>query len=442
MLSREQNDMLTQTGAGTPMGEYFRRFWQPVALVEELPEADCPPIRVNIMDEELVAFRDSEGKVGLLDARCPHRGAHLFFGRNEECGLRCVYHGWKFDRHGKAMDLPNVPPDSNLHKSVRTQAYPVREFGEIVWAYLGPRAEKLTGGSLPELPHLEFACLPPGHRYVTKQRFDCNWAQIIEGDLDTAHFSFLHMPAPSVPSAMHSHSQADEQRLRWMRDDPMPQFQVLEHECGFVVAAARMADGQKYWRMTQFLLPSHGTGPSTLPGETYHGFTIVPISDTAAWCYAYSWNPERPLTDEERAKLDAGWALVCERDENYIPVRNAHNDFMIDRDEQKHRTFTGVKGLAEQDSMIQHSQGPIADRTREILTGTDAAVVRFRSKLLKGASELANGKEPDAPMRHDLFRARPGSWLANMERSLDQVMLERFGDPLGRVHEPAKTAAE
>ncbi len=442
MLTAEQNTMLTQTGPGTPMGEYFRRFWQPVALTEELREPDSPPIRVNIMGQELVAFRDTEGEVGVLDARCPHRGAHLFFGRNEECGLRCIYHGWKFDRHGKAMELPNVAPDSNLHKTVRTKAYPVREFGEMIWAYLGPNPAKLPGGKLPDLPMLEFGMIPAANRFVTKQLFECNWAQIIEGDLDTAHFSFLHMPAPSVSSTTHAHSQADEQRLRWMRDDPMPLFEVLEHECGFVAAAARAADDKKYWRMTQYLLPTHGTGPSTLPGETYHGFTIVPISDTACWAYVYSWNPERSLSDEERAKLDAGWALTCERDENYVPVRNVHNDFMIDRDEQKHRTFTGVKGLAEQDSMVQHSQGPIVDRTREILTATDAAVVRFRSKMLKGAQDLANGTEPEAPYKHDLFRARPGSWLADGDMSVKDVMLARFGDPLGRVSENLPQAAE
>jgi phthalate 4,5-dioxygenase len=435
MFSREQNDMLTQTDAGRPMGEFFRRFWQPVALVEELPAADGPPVRVNILGQELVAFRDTQGDVGVLDARCPHRGAHLFFGRNEECGLRCIYHGWKFDRHGKAMELPNVPADSNMHKTVRTRSYPVREAGEIVWAYLGPPASELPGGELPDLPRLEFTCVPDSYRYVSKQRFECNWAQIMEGDLDTAHFSFLHMPAPSVASAHHTHSQADEKRLRWMRDDPMPLFEVLEHETGFVAAAARAADGQKYWRMTQFLLPTHGTGPSTLPGETYHGFTIVPINDTSCWCYVYSWNPERPLGNEERSKLADGFALVCDRDENYIPVRNVENDFLIDREEQKHRTFTGVKGLAEQDSMVQHSQGPIADRTREILTGTDKAVIRFRNMMLKGAIDLAKGQEPAAPGLSALYKARPGSWLATNEMTVEDVMLARFGDPLGRVHD-------
>ena len=442
MLSREQNNMLTQTDADTLMGAYFRRFWQPVALAEELPDADGPPIRINVLGEELVAFRDSDGHVGVLDAHCPHRGANLFFGRNEECGLRCVYHGWKFDRHGKALDLPNVPADSNLHKTVRTKAYPTQEFGDIIWIYMGPAAKSLPGGVLPDAPKLEFGCVPESHRFVTKQRFDCNWAQIIEGDLDTAHFSFLHMPAPSEPSVYHPHSTADEKRLRWMRDDPMPQFEVLEHECGFVVAGARSADGQKYWRMTQYMFPAHGTGPSTMPGETYHGFTIVPISDTSCWAYAYSWNPERPLGGEERAKLDAGWGLVCERDENYMPVRNASNDFMIDRHEQKHRTFTGVKGLAEQDSMIQHSQGPIVDRTRETLTGTDAAVVRFRTLLLQGAQALADGVEPNAPYQAEAFCNRPGSWLAASEKSLDIVMMERFQNPLGRVRDNTAAAAD
>ena len=194
--------------------------------------------------------------------------------------------------------------------------------------------------------------------------------------------------------------------------------------------------------MTQYLLPTHGTGPSTLPGETYHGFTIVPISDTACWAYTYSWNPDRPLSNEERTKLDAGWALVTERDENYVPVRNVHNDFMIDRDDQKHTSFTGVKGLAEQDSMIQHSQGPIVDRTKEILTGTDVAVSRFRTKMLAGAMDLAKGREPLAPTMPEAYRARPGSWLADASLSVEQVMLDRFQDPLGRVPADVKTAAE
>lgn len=428
MLSAEDNEILTRTGADTPMGQYFRRFWQPVALSEELPERDGPPIRVRIMGEDLVAFRDSEGRVGLFDRRCPHRGADMFFGRNEDCGLRCVYHGWKFDVTGKAVDLPNVPPGARHHQTVRIKSYPAREYGDIVWAWLGPPER------MPDVPKLEFGLMPPARRYVMKQLIECNWAQVIEGDLDTSHFSFLHMPAPSVPSNENPDAPADARRLRWIRNDPMPRFQILDHDVGFVVGGARKADQEGiYWRMTQFMLPSHGTGPSTMPGETYFGFTVVPITDEACWIYCYAWNPERDIGPEERAKLKKGHGIIAEVGPDYVPLRNRSNDFQIDRQVQKNQTFTGIKGLAEQDMMIQQSQGFIADRTREILTATDAAVVRFRRTLLAGAKALMEGEEPAAPWRPEAYRTRPGSWFAAEGVDFEDVLLERFGDRRGRV---------
>lgn len=429
MLTASDNETLTRTNAGTPMGEYFRRFWQPVALAEELGGPDGAPVRVNILGEQLVAFRDSEGRVGLLDSACPHRGANLYFGRNEECGLRCVYHGWKFDVNGKAMDLPNVPEGAALHETVRARAYPTREYGGFIWAWFGdPQA------NLPEVPQLEFGLVPAESRYVTKQLMECNWAQVMEGDLDTAHFSFLHMPAPSVPSNANPDAPADERRLNWIRRDPIPRFTVEEHEVGFVIGGERAADeGQHYWRMTQYLVPSHGTGPSALPGETYFGFTIVPITDESCWMFTYGWNPERPIDSEERAKFSAGHGVIAELDENWRPLRNRDNEFMLDRDAQRDRTFTGVKGLAEQDSMVQHSQGAIVDRTREHLTATDAAIVRFRRRVIGDAKALAEGRLPDAPAHHHLYTTRPGSWFAAEGARLQDVMQERFGHPLGRV---------
>jgi phthalate 4,5-dioxygenase oxygenase subunit len=433
MLTAAENDLLTRTDVGTPMGEYFRRFWQPVGLSEELREPDGPPIRVNILGEQLVAFRDSDGWLGLIDSRCPHRGANLFFGRNEECGLRCVYHGWKFDVNGKAMDLPNVPPGARHHDTMRVKAYPTRDYGEFVWAYMGPPAEGLPGGKLPEIPQIEFGQVGPENRYVTKQLLECNWAQIIEGDLDTSHFSFLHMPAPHVLSNENPDAPADERRLRWIRNDPIPKFSIKEHEVGFIVGGVREADGEKYWRMTQYMLPSHGTGPSTMPGETYFGFTVVPIHDEASWVFTYAWNPERVIDEEEREKFRKGHGVIAELGADYKLLKNRSNDFMIDRDEQKHRTFTGVKGLAEQDAMVQQSQGYIVDRTRENLTATDAAVVRFRRTVMKGASALADGTEPKAPQLHEYYRTRPGSWFAPEGAPFEDVLQERFGDPLGRV---------
>jgi phenylpropionate dioxygenase-like ring-hydroxylating dioxygenase large terminal subunit len=433
MLTAAQNDLLTRTGVETPMGQYFRRFWQPVALGKEVAEPDGPPVRVNVLGEALVAFRDTKGRIGLVDSVCPHRGANLFFGRNEDCGLRCVYHGWKFDVDGNPVDLPNVRPGVSLHDTVKLKAYPTREFGGFVWAWMGPPADRLPGGTLPEVPQLEFGLVAPENRYITKQLLECNWAQIMEGDLDTSHFSFLHMPAPSVPSNENPDAPADERRLRWIRNDPMPDFSIMEHEVGFVVGGMREADGEKYWRMTQYMVPSHGTGPSAMPGETYFGFTAVPVTDEATWVFTYAWNPERVIDEAERAKLHNGFGIIAELGTDYMPLKNRSNDFMIDREEQKHRTFTGVKGLAEQDAMIQQSQGYIADRTRENLTATDAAVVRFRRVVMEGAEQLASGVEPEAPQLHDLYTARPGSWFAAEGIPFEDVMQERFGHPLGRV---------
>jgi phenylpropionate dioxygenase-like ring-hydroxylating dioxygenase large terminal subunit len=434
MLAAADNALLTQTGADTPMGQLFRRFWLPVALSRELAEPDGAPIRLQIMGEALVAFRDTEGRVGLVEPRCPHRGADLYFGRNEACGLRCVYHGWKFDVTGKAVDLPNVPSESTYHQKIAIKAYPTREFGEIVWAYLGPPGRLGAPGRLPEVPELEFGLLPPSHRFVTKKLQQCNWAQCMEGGLDTAHFSFLHMPAPGIRSDENPDAPADARRLRWIRNDPMPKFSIAEHEVGFVVGGARKADGgERYWRTAQFMLPAHATTPSTLPGETYFGYSFVPISDAACWVYTYAWNPDRPIGAAERAKLQVGHGIMAEIGPDYVPLRNRANDYLIDRDNQRQQTFTGVRGVAEQDQMIQESQGLIADRAYENLTATDAAVVRFRRLMLDAAKALAEGREPKAPWHHQSYRLRSGSWIAAEGVPFEAVMTERFGDPIGRV---------
>jgi phenylpropionate dioxygenase-like ring-hydroxylating dioxygenase large terminal subunit len=431
VLSAADNELLTRTGAGTPMGEYLRRFWLPVLLARELPAADGPPLRVTVLGEELVAFRDTEGRVGLLDPRCPHRGANLFYGRNEECGLRCVYHGWKFDVHGRCVDMPTMPPESGFREKVRAGAYPTREWGELVWAYLGPPALE------PPLPQLEFAVLPPAHRFVSKKLQQCNWAQACEGALDTAHFSFLHMPVWSGDDAVDaavSRSSVDRQRTRWMRDDPRPEFEVVRHDVGFVAGAARKADGHdRYWRIAQFMLPNHALTPNAFSGENIHGQTWVPISDEAAWVFCYTWNPDRPLTEEERRAYRGGRTVHAEVDERGVPLRNRDNDYLIDRDAQRRRTYTGIQGVSEQDAMIQDSQGFIADRTREHLGPTDAAIIEFRRMVLRGARDVQGGVEPAAARNGAGYRLRGGSLLAHRRLSFAEVMLARFGDPVGRV---------
>jgi len=429
MLSAADNELLVRTSAGTPMGEYFRRYWLPVALSKEMPGPDSPPIRVKVMGEELVAFRDTNGRVGLIEPRCAHRGSSLFFGRNEECGLRCIHHGWKYDVEGRCVEMPNVEADAGMRGKIFIKAYPTREFGELVWAYLGPREV------MPELPQLEHGVLPASHRYVTKRLQQCNWAQSMDGAVDTAHFSFLHMPAPKFVSNSNATIAADENRIRWLRNDPLPRFTILDHDVGFVVGGARKADGKElYWRITQFMLPTHSITPSAMPGEVYYGYTWVPVDDESCWIYIYGWHPERALSAEERAKFDTGgYGQFAELGPDYIPLRNRSNDYLIDREQQKHVSFTGVRGVAEQDTMAQESQGVIADRTKEHLSATDVGVVHFRRLMLKEAKALRDGREPAAAQHPQSYRLRSGGAVLSSEMSFEDVMKQRFGSATGKV---------
>ncbi|MGB7181714.1 MAG: Rieske 2Fe-2S domain-containing protein [Burkholderiaceae bacterium] len=424
------NELLVRTDAGTPMGEYFRRYWQPVALSREMPGPDSPPIRVRAMGEDLVAFRDTEGRVGLIEPSCAHRGTSLFFGRNEDCGLRCVHHGWKYDINGQCIDMPNVEPGSPMHGKISIKAYPTREFGDMVWAYFGPK-DKMP----QQLPQLEHGLLPASHAYVTKRLQQCNWAQSMDGALDTAHFSFLHMPAPSLTSNDPANIAADERRIRWLREGPIPEFTIVDHDVGFVIGGSRKADAdESYWRITQFMLPAHSITPSAMPGEIYYGYTWVPANDTSCWIYVYAWHPDRAITEQERALFDqGGFGQFAELGPDWVPIRNRTNDYLIDRDDQKHRTFTGVRGIAEQDALAQESQGVIADRTIEHLTASDVGVVHFRRLMLKEAKALAAGTEPVAATRHDSYRLRAGGALLSKELSFEDTMKQRFGSVTGKV---------
>jgi phenylpropionate dioxygenase-like ring-hydroxylating dioxygenase large terminal subunit len=429
MLTRAQNETLTRTGPGTPMGALFRRFWVPVLLSRELPERDGPPVRVTVMGEELIAFRDSAGEVGLVEPRCPHRGANLFFGRNEDCGIRCAYHGWKFDVRGQCLEMPTMERDAPTYEHVRSRAgivaYPTREWGECVWAYLGP-AE-----AMPPLPELEFALVDPAHRYVSKKLQECNWAQSAEGAIDTAHFSFLH--APVGDNALATLPPGYGEQVRWMKADGAPRYTVVEHEAGLILGGERRADeGETYWRIAQYLMPNHSLAPGGAAGQTNHGQTWVPIDDTSCWIYSYSWNPDRPLSDGERAAYANGAAIHAQVDDQYVPIRRRANDYLIDRDLQKRESFTGIKGISEQDAAIQDSQGRIHDRTREMLGPTDLGVARFRTLMLGAARDLAVGKAPEAAMDSAAYRVRSGLIVAPSELAFEAVMERRFGHSKGR----------
>ncbi len=436
MMSQADNEFLTRSGPGTPMGALLRRFWMPALLTEELPERDGPPKRIKILGEDLLAFRDSNGRVGIVEPRCPHRGAELYFGRNEQCGLRCVYHGWKFDVDGNCVDLPTSPPESGYKDKIRLLSYPVREWADMVWVYMGPREH------MPELPQLEMGLLPAASRFVTKKWQDCNWVQSLEGAIDTSHFSFLHMvltkDQEAARKAMARAAIADQStpddRIRWVQNDPRPRFEVVGHDAGLVIGGARRTDGPDlYWRIAQFLMPNPAYPPAAMPGETYHGQCWVPVDDTTCWIYTYSWQPERPFTNAERERFAGGFNVHAEVDASYMPLRNLRNDYLIDRKAQKHDSYTGIVGVSEQDAAIQDSQGPIQDRTKEHLGPTDVGIVEFRKLVMGAARALANGDAPKAAALPSRYAVRSGGWVTAPSRTLPEAMTERFGHPHGYV---------
>ena len=421
MLSREENELLTKTGSRAPAGEYFRRYWLPALLSSEVPEPDCPPVRVRLLGEDLVAFRDSKGRVGLLDEACPHRRASLFWGRNEECGLRCVYHGWKFDVEGNCVEMPNEPPEYCFESKVRMAAYPTREYGGVIWAYMGP------SNHMPELPKLEWARVPESHRFVSRRRQETNYLQAIEGGIDSSHSNFLHASVEAfrvTDSYLDKVRQSDNLRAKYHLLDKAPRFTVHKTDYGLVIAVRRNAgEDAYYWRLTQFLLPSHTMIPYQ-KGHCIHGHCWVPRDDHTCWVWTISWNPERPLSQEE-------WEAI--RNESFVhvkadpvtlrPLRNLDNDYLVDRKQQRNSSMTGIHGFAAQDQAIQESMGPIVDRTRERLGTSDTAIIAMRRLLLEEIRALQNGKEPIAAHRGDLYWVRPVSMVLNREKPFDEDTL-------------------
>lgn len=437
MLTAQENATLTQTGPDTPMGQLMRRYWQPALLSREL-EPDGAPKRIKLLGEDFLAFRDTDGRVGIVEPRCSHRGANLFFGRNEACGLRCAYHGWKFDTSGNCVEMPTAPPAvaENILSKAAIRALQVREWGDCIWAYMGD-------GEAPALPHMGFAMAPASHRFVSKKLQQCNWAQAAEGGIDTAHFSYLHAGVRDGErvglNVIHNMAPPEGENeppniasFRWMIEDSSPRFTIQEHAAGFVIGAARRADEeQTYWRMTQFLMPNHSYAPGNFPGFNQLANTWVPIDDESCWIFCYAWNPDRPISDRERERFAAGSGIFAAVDDKYVPVRRRENDYLIDREDQKNRNYIGIEGISEQDQAIADSQGLIADRTRELLGQTDLAIVRFRQLLLGACAGLPEGAIPrgaDAPEAYDVSS---GDTVARLDTPLPEVLQDRFGAKWG-----------
>ena len=381
MLRNDQNDLLTQTGPGTPMGRMFRSYWIPALLADELPENDCPPVRVKLLSERLLAFRDTEGRYGLIDEFCAHRGVSLWFGRNEECGLRCVYHGWKYDVTGQCIEVPSEPDESGFSRKIKLQSYPLVERGGILWTYMGPPEAQ------PPLPEWEFITVPRSQTFTTKRVQETNWLQAMEGGIDSSHVSFLHR-GDLNSDPLFKGAKGNQYNL----NDARPVFEVVESAGGLHIGARRNAEaGHYYWRITQWVMPSFTMIPPR-GNHAVHGHFWIPIDDENCWTWSYDYHPTRDLTHAELAAMRDGKGIhVKYVPGTFRPLANKDNDYLIDRAAQKAgRTFSGVEGIAMQDASLQESMGPIVDRTKENLVSTDNGIIMARHRLLRALKALTD----------------------------------------------------
>ena len=430
MLTHAENERLTRTGPNTDMGAVFRSYWHPALLSRELEPAG-PPKRLRILNEDFIAFRNAEGRVGVIEPRCSHRGADLYFGRNEACGLRCAYHGWQFGVDGQCLDVPTAGEEQadRIKAKAAIRSLKVEEKGDLIWVHLGQPQSSV--------PNLDFMQLPSSHYFVSKKLQQCNWAQAVEGGIDTAHFSYLHANIEDGERVGLMPSQGlneppENGRYRWMIEDSAPQFTVLEHDAGLLLCAARQADNnQRYWRLTQFMMPNHSMAPNSFPGDNHSGNTWVPIDDHSCWIYCYAYNPERPLSAQERTLYAGGFGIFAEVDEDYVPLRRRENDYLLDRELQHSGNFTGIIGISEQDAAIADSQGLIADRTRELLGQTDLGIVRFRQTMFHAADQVAAGQAPLGSDTHAAYQVRSGDAMSDPQAEAGKVADERFGQQAG-----------
>ena len=416
MLSIADNDLLTHVGPGTPMGEYLRRYWIPTLLSEEVPEPDCPPVRVTILGEVLIAYRDTDGVVGLIDNYCPHRRASMFFGRNEECGLRCVYHGWKFDAAGNCVDMPSEPAESNFKDKVKITAYPTKEAGGVVWSYMGP------ADHTPEMPDLGWASCPDENRFLTKCVQECNWLQALEGGIDSSHISFLHSSLkPADYTLTVSNSDAQGTALQ----DRSPRFVLDETDYGLTIGARRTTpEGKYYWRITPWMLP-YGMIVPAEEDAVMTGNMYVPADDNTALVFRASWHPGRALTPAERTEYETGgYFHEAVMPVTYRAYANKGNDYLIDREKQRTVSYSGIKGIQAQDMAVIESMGAISDRNREHLGTSDSAIIGARRRLLREVRNFQEGIEPFAPQHGELYRIRSAAVEAPQDVPLKEVAAE------------------
>lgn len=388
MLTPEENAILTEVGPGTPMGDLMRCHWTPVCLSEEVAEPDGAPVLIEVLGVRLVAFRDTDGRLGLLDERCPHRLASLVLGRNEDCGLRCLYHGWKFDVTGKVVAMSSEPEGSPLMSKVRHRAYPTEEWGGFVWAWLGDENEVR--------PFQVPAFAPTGTERVSilKIRVPANWAQITEGQIDSAHSSSLHS-SDMVPARVEG-AAADDKSWYRPSTDKSPRMQTQTTSYGFHYAAIRRpiknAATHNYVRVTEYIAPYVSLIP---PNSSYNVATvIVPVDDETSMFHFIAWGNPESTPDTETWRSFAHAVPGEDLDPlTWLTYGNMDNRFRQNRDRMKDGNFTGIEGIPNQDIAMWVSMGRIVDRTHDILGASDIAIVEFRRLMVDAAMRVAAGGE-------------------------------------------------
>ena len=397
-MTPEDHKLLSETGKGTAMGELLRRFWMPAVLSRELPEADGAPVRVRLLGEDLVAFRDTKGRVGLLREHCSHRGASLFYGRNGECGLRCWYHGWKYDLDGNCVDMPNVLPGQDFKHRIKHPAYPCVERNGAVWTWMGPRAD------MPDLPELEWLTVPEDQAFVSKRLQLCNWMQGMDGDLDSSHLAFLHgNPLKARTTALPDKSPG------WLLEDPVPKIELEAMPAGLLMGARRRADATSfYWRVNQWFMPGFTTIP--LAGDSPQaGHAWVPIDDTKVWTFTFSWHPRRKLSDAELERMRTGSNVHARLiPGTTIPYYNQSNGYAEPDAPPAAQPWMRITDLQAQDMAMTESMGPLWDRTLENTGPSDGVIMRTRRRLIEAARHLRETGEAPRIAPAD-YRLRPVS---------------------------------
>ncbi len=434
MLSGEENDLLCRVEGDAPMGQLMRRHWVPALLSEEVAEPDGKPVRVRALGINMVAFRDSEGRLGIMDELCPHRRASLVYGRNEECGLRCLYHGWKIDVDGNVTEMSSEPPGSTLTEKVKHKVYPSREWGGFVWIYLGPAEE------MPEFEPPAFAPEEDTKVSILKIKVPCNWAQITEGQIDSAHSSSLHS-SDMVPARVNS---AGATETNWLRPstDKSPRLQVQRTDFGFRYAAIRRpiknAASHDYVRVTVFIAPFTSLIP---PNTSYNvASVIVPIDDENTAFHFIAWGGvDCPDTETWRKFANAQPGI--DLDDDYNCLRTLDNDFMQDREKMKTGNFTGIAGIPNQDIAMWVSMGPIVDRSREVLGASDMAIVEFRRIMVEAARTMQQGGPAIGTAEPRVPHASIASYQGVIEKSVDWRTMGAAAEELQAAAASAKEAS-